>query len=86
LRQLTDGVKQITHTATMLHGFGVLILILFDEFTSADVEVLADQAEKSTAEYGDVLYATYVARYSDFLGEPATEFVGRVVPPGMSDL
>lgn len=83
---ITAGLQQITHIASMTDALGVLILILPDEFTSADVEVLSGQAERRAAEYHSGLYTIYLARHSDFLAESAKDFVDRVIPPNLLDL
>jgi PIN like domain len=84
MNRLRDALWRINGIARAVRGLGVLILILPDALTPAEIEQWTSQLEgRVVSQDHSGLYTTYVARYADFLAEPAKDFAERVIPHDM---
>ena len=75
--RIVDGLLQVARAASAIRGRGVLVVVIPDSATSANVESWMKTANDLASEYTsqiDVL----IVRYSDFLTMPADGFAKRV--------
>jgi hypothetical protein len=77
---VVSGLEYISFITSKTHDRGVLILILSDDFSDADVEASIDSARGWSSTIPSGLYTIYVKRYSDFLAESAENFATKVMP------
>lgn len=79
-RHISEVLRRINQAASVINMRGALVVVTSNDFTPEDIEEWRRQIEEKIRNFFAILRPVYISRYSDFLAEPAQDFVNRVIP------